>query len=180
MHKKTALIGMSGGVDSSVAAWLMLQQGYHCIGGTMHLHDHGCGGNNDLQDAKAVADRLGIDHHIFAFQPEFDEMVIRRFVNAYESGITPNPCISCNRHLKFGAMLRQALDMGCDYVVSGHYAQIRQDPDTGRFLLYKAADKAKDQTYFLADLNQHQLSHICFPLGALTKAEVRHIAEENC
>ena len=177
METKKALIGMSGGVDSSVAACLMRNQGFQCAGGTMRLHDYGCGGNQDALDAKAVADRLGIPHHIFDFQQDFDGHVIRQFVSAYESGLTPNPCIQCNAHLKFGAMLDRALEMGFDYVVSGHYAQIRQDETSGRYLLYKAKDSDKDQTYFLACLNQHQLSHILFPLGGLTKAEVREIAE---
>lgn len=179
MTKKKALIGMSGGVDSSVAACLMLQQGLDCAGGTMRLHDFGCGGSSDTMDARAVADKLGIPHHIFQFQPEFEQHVIRQFVSAYESGLTPNPCILCNGHLKFGAMLDKALEMGFDYVVSGHYARIRQDEQTGRYLLYKAEDRSKDQTYFLAGLNQKQLSHILFPLGSLTKTEVRAIAEKE-
>ena len=177
--KKKALIGMSGGVDSSAAAVLMLQQNFECAGGTMRLHDFGCGGSSDAMDAKAVAEKLGIPHHIFSFQPEFEQHVIRQFVSAYEEGLTPNPCILCNAHLKFGAMLDKALEMGFDYVVSGHYAQICQDHATGRYLLYKAEDRSKDQTYFLAGLNQHQLSHILFPLGCLTKTEVREIAERE-
>ena len=179
MEKKRALIGMSGGVDSSVAAYLMLQQGFSCAGGTMRLHNFGCGGHDDALDANAVAQKLGIPHHIFEFQQDFDTSVIQKFVTSYESGLTPNPCIDCNRNLKFGAMLDKALALGFDYVVSGHYAQIRQDETTGRFLLSKAADQAKDQTYFLAGLNQQQLSHILFPLGGLTKTEVREIAEAN-
>jgi len=179
MEKKKALIGMSGGVDSSVAAILIQKQGYACAGGTMRLHDFGCGGGEDVLDAAAVAAKLGIPHHIFSFQTEFEAHVIRQFVSAYENGLTPNPCIQCNAHLKFGAMLEKALRMGFDYVVSGHYAQVRQDETTGRYLLYKAEDRSKDQTYFLACLNQHQLSHILFPLGGLTKAEVREIAEKE-
>ncbi len=179
MTKLKALIGMSGGVDSSVAACLMLKQGYDCAGGTMQLHDFGCGGSDDCLDAQAVARKLGIDHHVFSFQTEFQQHVIRQFVSAYESGLTPNPCIQCNAHLKFGAMLDKALEMGFDYVVSGHYAQIQRDSASGRCLLYKAADRSKDQTYFLASLNQQQLSHILFPLGGLTKAEVREIAEQE-
>ena len=177
MKKEKALIGMSGGVDSSVAAWLTMQQGFDCAGGTMRLHNFGCGGEQDTMDAQAVARKLGIPHHLFAFQPEFEEQVIRQFVNTYEAGLTPNPCIICNRCLKFGAMLDKALEMGFDYVVSGHYARIRRDEESGRYLLYKAADKSKDQTYFLASLNQQQLSHILFPLGDLTKTQVREIAE---
>lgn len=179
MDSKKALIGMSGGVDSSVAACLMLRQGFSCAGGTMRLHNFSCGGADDAMDAQKVAEKLGIDHHIFPFQPEFEQHVIRQFVAAYEDGLTPNPCIQCNAHLKFGAMLEKALEMGFDYVVSGHYARIRQDPQSGRYLLYKAEDRSKDQTYFLASLNQKQLSHILFPLGGLTKAEVRDIAEKE-
>ena len=179
MNKPNALIGMSGGVDSSVAAWLMLQQGFSCTGATMRLHDYHCGGTDDVQDARAVAQKLGISHRELEMKSEFSQAVIEDFVRAYEKGQTPNPCIRCNRFLKFGAMLDAALEMGYDYVVSGHYAQIRQDENTGRYLLYKAADKTKDQTYFLASLNQQQLRHILFPLGSLTKPEVRQIAQEQ-
>lgn len=188
MEKKSALIGMSGGVDSSVAALLMLQAGYRCIGATMRLYDnemlgqektHTCCSLDDVEDARSVARRLGIPHYVFNFKADFEEQVIRKFVDSYENGLTPNPCIDCNRHLKFHRLLHRALELGYEYVVSGHYAQIRQDGDTGRYLLYKAADKAKDQTYFLACLDQEQLSHIQFPLGSLTKPEVRRIAEEN-
>jgi len=179
MKNKCALIGMSGGVDSSVAAWLMQREGYRCTGATMKLHDFGCGGSTDALDASLVAKKLGMEHRILEFQQNFEDAVIRQFADAYEAGLTPNPCIQCNRRLKFGAMLQYALDQGFDYVVSGHYAQVRQDDTTGRWLLYKAVDTAKDQTYFLACLNQHQLSHIRFPLGERTKAQVRQIAEEQ-
>ena len=179
MENKTALIGMSGGVDSSVAAWRMLQEGYRCLGVTMRLHDFGCGGNQDALDAKAVAVRLGIGHEILQGKTDFDTHVIRDFAGCYEAGLTPNPCIRCNKHMKFGIMLDYALNNGYNYVVSGHYARIRRDEETGRYLLYKAADAAKDQTYFLAGLNQHQLQHILFPLGELTKSEVRKIAEQQ-
>ena len=184
MDQKKALIGMSGGVDSSVAAFLTLQEGFSCIGATMRLfdgkeEDSTCCGLDDVEDARSVAHRLGIPHYVFNFKGDFEEKVIRKFVRCYECDTTPNPCIDCNRHLKFDRLLRRSLELGCDYVVSGHYAQVRRDEETGRYLLYKAADRAKDQTYFLACLNQHQLSHIRFPLGGLTKAEVRRIAEEN-
>lgn len=179
MTKQNALIGMSGGVDSSVAAFLMQQQGYHCGGCTMVLHSHGCGGEESVSDAKSVADRLGMPFHVLDFQDSFDQHVIQNFVSCYETGSTPNPCIACNRNLKFKEMLTAALELGYEKIVTGHYAQIRQDPETGRYLLYKAADAAKDQTYFLASLDQYQLSHTIFPLGSLTKAEVRAIAEEN-
>ena len=176
---KKALIGMSGGVDSSVAAWLTKEQGFVCEGATLRLHDFTCGGSDDVRDAAAVAQRIGIAHHCLSWEETFAEAVIRPFVNAYEAGLTPNPCIQCNKRLKFGAMLNWALQQGFDYVVSGHYAQIRQEGATGRTLLYKALDTAKDQTYFLAGLNQHQLRHILFPLGKLSKAQVREIAEQQ-
>ena len=186
MDGKKALIGMSGGVDSSVAALLMLRAGYECIGATMRLYDndmiglekgHTCCSLDDVEDARSVARRLGIPHYVFNFKDDFERQVIRKFVSCYECGGTPNPCIDCNRYLKFDRLLRRALELGCDCVVSGHYAQVRKSGD--RYLLYKAADKAKDQSYFLACLNQEQLSRIQFPLGGLTKQEVRAIAEEN-
>ena len=179
MDQTGALIGMSGGVDSSVAAFLTQRQGYRCGGCTMLLHSHGCGGEEHISDARAVADRLGIPFHVLDFQAAFERHVIADFVSCYESGATPNPCIQCNRNLKFREMLDAALALGYVKVVTGHYAQIRQDPSTGRYLLCKAADTAKDQTYFLASLDQFQLSHTLFPLGSLTKTEVRAIAEEN-
>lgn len=184
MDEKYALIGMSGGVDSSVAALLMQRQGCRCIGATMRLYDgpdaeSTCCGLDDVEDARRVAQKMGIPHYVFNFKQDFEEKVIADFVRAYEQGLTPNPCIQCNRHLKFRRLLRRAKELGCDYVVSGHYARIRRDETTGRYLLYKAADRAKDQTYFLACLDQEQLSHIQFPLGGLTKEEVRQIAAEN-
>lgn len=179
MAKTKALIGMSGGVDSSVAAFLTLQEGFSCIGGTMRLHNRSCGGSDDVSDARAVAQKLGIDHQVFDFQDSFKHCVMDPFVTCYETGLTPNPCIQCNRQLKFGVMLDKALALGCAYVVSGHYARIRYDVSSGRYLLYKAADTSKDQTYFLACLSQHQLAHIRFPLGSLTKEAVRKIAEEQ-
>ena len=181
---KKALIGMSGGVDSSVAAYLMLQQGYDCTGVTMRLYDNPteestCCSLDDVEDARAVATRLGIRHYTFNFTDDFDRQVVQKFVSSYQQGLTPNPCIDCNRYLKFDRLLRRAQELGFDYVVSGHYAQIRQENTTGRTLLYRAVDTAKDQTYFLACLNQEQLSHIQFPLGELTKAQVREIAEQQ-
>lgn len=174
MPGKKAMIAMSGGVDSSVAAYLMRNAGYDCCGATMLLKDTAmCEAN----DARSVADRLGIPFFVFDHTDDFRCMVIEPFIRCYEEGGTPNPCVSCNRHLKFDALLRRALDAGCDYIATGHYAKIEQNPDTGRYLLYRAGDKAKDQTYFLASLTQHQLSHTKFPLGAINKKEVRQIAE---
>lgn len=179
MNKESVLIGMSGGVDSSVAAHLLQQDQYHCVGCTMQLYCSPCGAEDNVADAKCVADRMGIPFHVFDFQEDFHRRVIGNFVDAYESGVTPNPCIQCNRFLKFGVMLDKALELGCSYVATGHYAQIRQDETTGRYLLYKAADITKDQTYFLYSLTQHQLSHTLFPLGGLTKEEARKIAESQ-
>lgn len=174
--EESVLIGMSGGVDSSVAAYLMGKQGFRCVGATMQLYGSD---DREARDAAAVAARLGMPHHIFSLQADFDQQVISKFVSAYEQGLTPNPCIQCNRCMKFGRLLELARDLGCEYVASGHYARIRQDARSGRLLLYKAADLGKDQSYFLACLSQEQLKHIQFPLGELTKAEVRQIAEEN-
>ena len=175
MKQKSVLIGMSGGVDSSVAAHLLQQEGYACIGCTMKLW---CGNAaENTKDAEAVAQRMGIPFHVYDFQDCFHNKVIRNFIESYERGITPNPCIQCNKYLKFGTMLEAALKNGCDYIATGHYAQIKQDPESGRYLLYKAADKTKDQTYFLYSLTQHQLAHTLFPLGELTKDEARQIAE---
>jgi tRNA-specific 2-thiouridylase len=188
MNEKQALIGMSGGVDSSVAAYLMLRAGYRCIGATMRLFDgvtpdsstdSSCCSLDDVEDARAVAFRLGIPFYVFNFTADFKTQVMDKFVRCYECGLTPNPCIDCNRHLKFDRFLQRAITLGCDYTVTGHYARIRRDPDTGRYLLHKAADSAKDQSYFLYTLTQEQLAHIQFPLGELTKTEVRAIAEEN-
>ncbi len=172
MKNKKALIAMSGGVDSSVAAYLMLQSGTNCVGGTMLLWDidPAC-----LRDARSVAEKLGIPFHAFDRTVPFREQVVEPFIRCYEDGLTPNPCMVCNRYLKFGVLLEDALSLGCEWVVTGHYARIRFE--NGRYLLYKAADEAKDQSYFLAGLSQHQLSHIRFPLGELTKQEVRSIAE---
>ena len=183
-----ALIGMSGGVDSSVAALLMLEAGCECIGATMRLYSgqtvspeggKTCCSLDDVEDARAVAQRLGIRHYVFNFTDEFQRQVMDKFVDTYYQGGTPNPCIDCNRYLKFGKLLQRARELGCDWVVSGHYARVERDGATGRYLLKRAADRAKDQTYFLACLTQEQLSRIQFPLGALTKEQVRRIAEEH-
>ena len=187
MNTKSALIALSGGVDSSVAALLMQKMGYHCTGATMRLYT-----GQDLaddadtsalhagaEDARAVATRLGMDFHILDAADEFREKVMDHFTACYESGLTPNPCIQCNRYMKFDYFLGKALELGCHKIVTGHYARIEFDEVSGRYLLKKAANAAKDQSYFLYTLNQHQLSHTCFPLGGMTKEEVRAIAEEN-
>lgn len=174
MENKKALIAMSGGVDSSVAAFLTQQMGYECIGGTARFL---CSAGSEAEDARAVAARLGMDFHIFDMTDQFRREVMDKFVRCYEEGLTPNPCVDCNRRLKFGALLEAALELGCDYVVTGHYCRIEKDPNTGRYQLYKAADSAKDQSYFLYSLTQHQLSHTRFPLGGFSKEQAREIAE---
>ena len=178
-----ALIAMSGGVDSSVAAYLTREEGYICIGGTAQMCDRHLLGDafslENIADAQAVAERLDMDFHVFDAVDAFKSAVVGDFISCYEQGLTPNPCVVCNRHIKFSYLLDKALDLGCDCIVTGHYAQIKQDKNTGRYLLYKAVDEAKDQSYFLACLNQHQLSHIKFPLGGYTKAEIREIAEKQ-
>ncbi len=180
-----ALIAMSGGVDSSVAAYLTVREGCDCMGATMRLftneilpqdQESSCCSLDDVEDARAVAFRLGMPFHVFNFGQRFRSDVMDRFVHAYEQGLTPNPCIDCNRCLKFDALLQRALTLGCDFIVTGHYARIRQGQ---RHLLYKAADLSKDQTYFLYGLTQEQLAHTRFPLGELTKEQVRQIAQEQ-
>jgi tRNA-specific 2-thiouridylase len=168
---------MSGGVDSSAAAWLTIQAGFHCIGATMKLFPTDTAA--DAADAQAVAQRLGIDFFLIDATEQFRSRVMDRFCSCYEEGLTPNPCYDCNQTVKFGFLLDTALEMGCATIVTGHYAQIRRDPDSGRFLLCKAADESKDQSYFLAGLTQHQLAHSHFPLGPLTKAQAREIAESQ-
>ena len=180
---ETVLVAMSGGVDSSAAACMLLQQGYTCIGATMALCSQKLLGENrdittHIADAKKVADTLGIPFHILDATDLFNEKVVDNFVHCYESGLTPNPCVQCNRHLKFSHLVKKALEMGCNYVATGHYARIKRDPISGRYLLYKAADQTKDQSYFLYCLDQDQLSHVLFPLGELTKEQARQLAEK--
>ena len=171
---KKALIAMSGGVDSSVAAYLTMQAGYDCIGCTMKLH-HESGLPDESADARAVAERMGIPFRVFDFTGLFREKVIGSFVDCYLSGRTPNPCIECNRNLKFAKLLECAAELGCDKLVTGHYAQIIETPQG--FRLKRGADSGKDQSYVLYMLTAEQLSHVLLPLGGLTKAEVRAIAE---
>ncbi len=181
MNEK-AIIAMSGGVDSAVAALIMKERGYDCIGVTMKLFegsDSKCCSLDDVEDAKSVARYLGIPHYVFNFKPRFKEAVIDRFVYAYENGMTPNPCIDCNRFLKFDELYRRARELGCGYVVTGHYAVTDRDRETGRYILKKAAYADKDQSYVLYSMTQEQLAHTLFPLGGMSKPDVRRLAEEN-
>lgn len=182
------MIAMSGGVDSSVAAYLMKEQGFDCIGVTMKLfnnEDVGIGRGNtccslkDVEDAQSVAHSLNIPHYVFNLTSDFNGQVIRHFVEAYENGYTPNPCIDCNRYIKFDKLFWRLKQLQYDYVVTGHYARIEQDTVSGRYLLKKAVDDTKDQSYALYSMTQEQLAHTLFPLGNLRKTSVREIALYN-
>lgn len=175
--KNSTLIAMSGGVDSSVAAFLLQRAGHRCGGAIMELWKESASGA--ATDAQAIANRLGMPFYTLDAAEPFRQQVVDYFIRSYEEGLTPNPCIQCNRHLKFSYFLDAALTMGYDSIATGHYATIRKDETSGRYLLCKAKDTAKDQSYFLACLNQHQLAHTYFPLGELTKEETRAIAEEQ-
>lgn len=183
---KKALIAMSGGVDSSIATKLMKDAGYECIGCTMKLYDnedvgiskgHTCCSLDDVEDARNVAVANEMPYYVLNFREGFNECVVRRFVDAYENGRTPNPCIDCNRFMKFDKLFIKAKELGCDYVVTGHYARIEQSGD--KYILKKGLDDTKDQSYVLYSMTQEQLKHTLFPIGNLRKTEVREIAEEN-
>ncbi|MCH5197949.1 MAG: tRNA 2-thiouridine(34) synthase MnmA [Oscillospiraceae bacterium] len=180
-----ALIAMSGGVDSSVAALLAKEMGYDCVGCTMRLYNNEdvginsrtCCSLNDVEDARSVAYSLGMPYYVFNFSSDFGEKIIKKFVDSYFDGATPNPCIDCNRYMKFEKLYDRAMLLGCEKIVSGHYARIEEQ--NGRLVLKKAVDQSKDQSYVLYMLSKEQLSHTLFPLGGLTKAQVRAIAEKN-
>ena len=184
---KTVVVGMSGGVDSSVAAYLLKKQGYRVIGVTMQIwqdedpqkmeENGGCCGLSAVDDARRVASALDIPYYVMNFKQEFQQYVIDYFVKEYENGRTPNPCIACNRFVKWEALLTRSLSIGADYIATGHYARIEQLPN-GRYALRNSAVPAKDQTYALYSLTQEQLSRTLMPVGAYSKEEIRSIAEE--
>ncbi len=204
---KKALIAMSGGVDSSVAALLTREQGFDIAGVTLKMFgneligavgESTCCSTSDVEDAESVCRRLGVPFYVFNFADKFEKEVVQRFVRAYEEGRTPNPCIDCNRYLKFGALFQRMEELGYDYIVTGHYARVEKVSDEadsgedaagcfcagikvepGRYLLKKALDPKKDQSYVLYSLTQEQLAHVMFPLGGMDKAETRRIAEEQ-
>ena len=173
------LIAMSGGVDSSVAADIIKAQGYETAGAIMSLFgDEGSGKPEDIEDARRVADNLNIPFYVFELDEDFKKYVITDFVEAYKNGLTPNPCIVCNKHIKFGSFIRKADELGFDYVATGHYAKVEFNESTQRYVVKKADDETKDQSYMLWTLSQAQLSRVILPLGGLSKEEARDSARE--
>lgn len=177
------LIAMSGGVDSSVAAKIMHDRCFECVGCTMKLYDNETAGMcasrtccalDDVEDARSTAYKIGIPYYVFNFKDDFRRAVIDKFVSAYNSGKTPNPCIDCNRYMKFGKLFERAKVLGCDHIVTGHYARIEKSD--GKFVLKKGIDEIKDQSYVLYGMTQQQLAHTFFPLGSMHKSEVRAAA----
>ena len=179
------VVGMSGGVDSSVAAYLLKQQGYDVIGVTMQIwqephpdDEEGCCGLTAVEDARRVAAMLDIPYYVLDFKKEFKSKVIDYFINEYLKGSTPNPCIACNRYVKWESLLAKAMAIGADYIATGHYAKVQQHPATGRYTLALSDTEGKDQTYALYNLTQFQLEHTLMPLGSYEKEDVRQIARE--
>ncbi len=183
------VVAMSGGVDSSVTAALLKEEGYQVIGMTMQVwprgqgHDEkgygGCCGIDAIEDARRVAFKLGILHYVVNFREIFAQTVITDFYQEYSQGRTPNPCIKCNQHVKFGALLQRARELGADFIATGHHARIERDETTAAHFLKKGVDRNKDQSYFLYSLTQEQLSHTLLPIGNFSKDRVREIARES-
>lgn len=186
MSKTKVVVGMSGGVDSSVAAYLLKKQGYEVIGITMQIwgkdapedDSGGCCGLSAVDDARRVCQKLEIPHYVMNFRDDFEKYVIDYFLDEYIEGRTPNPCIACNRYVKWESMLQKSLQIGAEYIATGHYARIVKDEKTGRYTLRQSATLAKDQTYALYNLTQYQLAHTLMPLGDYTKEQIREIAKE--
>lgn len=187
LKKNRVIVAMSGGVDSSVCAYLLKQRGYEVIGMTMQIWqddpqdtivtDDGCCSLGAVHDARRVADKIGIPYYVINLKKSFKEKVIDYFVDEYISGYTPNPCIACNKYLKFDALLKKALELDAFYIATGHYARVEYDVSKCRYILKKSKDKTKDQSYALYNLSQFQLKHTLFPLGEYTKKEIRDIAK---
>lgn len=185
--KNRVLLGMSGGIDSTVSAMLLLEQGYEVVGVTFRTFDSiqesclakekGCCSVESIMEAKHNAERMGFEHHIVDFRDTFRRCVIQNFIDEYMSGHTPNPCVLCNSHIKWGELMRVADEYGCDFIATGHYARIKERD--GHTYLATAADIKKDQTYFLWMLTEEQLKRTIFPLGDLTKDQVREIARSH-
>jgi tRNA-specific 2-thiouridylase len=181
MEKKRILVAMSGGVDSATTAALLREEGHEVVGVTMQLWDYGdgdggCCSTDDVTDARRVADQIGIPHYVVNYMELFKKYVLSDFVSKYESGQTPIPCVLCNQFMKFNFLLKRAMELGADYLATGHYARIERREESGTFYLGKALDDDKDQSYFLFTLTQKELRRLIFPLGSIRKAEVRKIA----